>query len=201
MQSGFINLQTCRCKKRKEIKEYHIIQVTNWQDDIGVLWRNPGHSDSIYFCIFLLSLFSFFCISFSPQSVKADWRPPESGSAWGFFLQGTFSCPLSLWKDHCFKMALDEIWRFIHKSWMTEFQVSDNPGYRISHFAITHIKIQCVRVFWFAIFIWLHFNFNASLTYLLHVALCISQFLSWLLCLELSKTTLEQKKSKYVWIQ
>lgn len=152
----------------------------------------------LFLSFFIISVLIFFVFPFPPKSVKADWRPPESGSAWGFFLQGTFSCPLSLWKDHCFKMALDEIWCFIHKSWMTEFQVSDNPGYRISHFAITHIKIQCVRVFWFAIFIWLHFNFNASLTYLLHVALCISQFLSWLLCLELSKTTWEQKKSKYV---
>lgn len=97
-------------------------------------------------------------------------------------------------------MVLEVIWRFIHKSWLTEFQVSDNPGYRISQFAITHIKIQCVMVIWFAIFIWLHFNFNASLTYLLHVVLCIFQFLSWLLCLKLSKTTLEQNKanvSKY----
>lgn len=46
---------------------------------------------------------SIFCLSSSPQPVKTEGCPPQSVSARGFFLLGSFSSPLSrhawLWRD------------------------------------------------------------------------------------------------------
>lgn len=73
-----------------------LLNLHRQDEDPGLTQDNSfwpdRHSDYFYLN---LSLSLQFWISSSPQPAKADERPLESGSALGFFLQGSFSMLLS----------------------------------------------------------------------------------------------------------